>query len=113
MSELIAALNQLEKEKGIDIGNLILVSECVDHNAKINEDINNNQTGIKNVCRSVLCNEEGDAMTPGNGDIAVINGAVAAGIGKPQNHKSGNGHGSDHKGRNPDPAELGNRKEHK
>ena len=52
-------------------------------------------------------------MTPDNGDIAVINGAVAAGIGKPQNYKSGNGHGSNHKGRNLDPAELGNRKEHK
>ena len=63
--------------------------------------------------RSVLCDEEGDTMTPDNGDIAVINGAVAAGIGKPENHKSGNGHGSNHKGRNPDPAELGNRKEHK
>ena len=65
------------------------------------------------MCRSVLCDEEGDTMTPDNGDIAVINGAVAAGIGKPENHKSGNGHGSNHKGRNLDPAELGNRKEHK
>ena len=43
------------------------------------------------MCRSVLCDEEGDTMTPDNGDIAVINGAVAAGIGKPQNYKSGNG----------------------
>ena len=41
------------------------------------------------MCRSVLCDEEGDTMTPDNGDIAVINGAVAAGIGKPQNYKSG------------------------
>ena len=113
MSELIAALNQLEKEKGIDIRDLIFISERIDHNAEINDYINHNQAGIKNMSRSILCNEEGDTMTPDDGNITVINGAVTTGVGKSKNYKAGYGHGSDHPCGNPDPAEQGNGKEYK
>lgn len=63
--------------------------------------------------RAILRNEEGDTVTLNNGNVAVINGAVAAGISEPQNYKAADGHSGNHPGRNLDPTKLGNGKEYK
>ena len=102
-----------QKEKRIHIRDFVFVPESIDHNSKVYYCIDHDQTIIKDMCRSVLCDKKSNSMPLNDGNTAIIYGTVTTRIGKSKNHKSDDRHDCNDPDRNLDSAELGNRKENK